>query len=70
MYLRVHEKSFLQIRVDNPRFPKLSSRVTGFKEYEDGVSKMCATVEKYAEKYAKKYADEARAEEIVTMGVE
>lgn len=41
---------FLQTKVNNPKFPKLSSRVTHFKEDEEGERKMNALLEKYIEK--------------------
>lgn len=41
---------FLQTKVDNPKFPKLSNRVAQFKEDEEGVREMCAIVEEYANK--------------------
>ena len=41
---------FLQTKVNNPKFPKLSSRVAQFKENEEGERKMNALLEKYVEK--------------------
>lgn len=41
---------FLQTKVNNPKFPKLSSKVTHFKEDEEGERKMNALLEKYIEK--------------------
>lgn len=49
---------FLQTKVDNPKFPKLSNRVAQFKEDEEGVREMCAIVEEYAKEYAEEYAKE------------
>jgi len=56
---------FLQTKINNPKFPRLSNRVMQFKETEEGVMEMCATVERYAEKYAEKYADRIEAKRIV-----
>ncbi|MDE6566311.1 MAG: Rpn family recombination-promoting nuclease/putative transposase [Lachnospiraceae bacterium] len=46
---------FLQTKVNNPKFPKLSKRVTQFKESAEGVKEMCAIVEEYAKSYAEEY---------------
>lgn len=40
-------RCFMQKSVHNPRFPKLSSRVSYLKEDEGGVSVMCELMEKY-----------------------
>lgn len=61
---------FLQTKVKDLKFPKLSNRVTQLKESEEGVMEVCVAVERYAEKYAKMRESEAKAEEIVTMGIE
>lgn len=61
---------FLQTKVNNSKFPKLSNRVARLKESEEGVMEVCVAVERYAEKYAKMRESEAKAEEIVTMGIE
>ena len=43
---------FKQERVDNPLFPKLSYRISQFKDSEEGVEIMCTLIEEYAEKRA------------------
>ena len=66
---------FLQTKVKNPKFPKLSSRVAQFKENEEGERKMNALLEKYVErsrvegkKEGKKEGEEiGRAREIIRM---
>ena len=38
--------------MDNPLFPKLSYRISQFKDSEEGVEIMCTLIEEYAEKRA------------------
>lgn len=62
---------FLQTKVNNPKFPKLSSRVAQFKENEEGERKMNALLEKYVEKSKMEGINEGmeigRAREIIRL---
>ena len=55
-------RCFLQKEVHDPRFPKLSSRVSYLKEEEGGISVMCEVMESYLQEATREAAREAAIE--------
>lgn len=53
---------FLQTKVKNSKFPKLSNRVTQLKESEEGVDGMNVLLEQYAEKWKMEGIEEGKKE--------
>lgn len=53
-------KCFLQEQVDNPKFPKLSARVSELKNTEKGVNAVCTVMEEYQKDAVDKAVKETR----------
>lgn len=62
---------FTMTEVNNPKFPKMSNRVSFLKNDEEGIKIMCKVMEEYAkeyaEEYAKEYAEEAVQETVISL---
>ena len=60
-------RCFMQQEVHDPRFPKLSSRVSYLKEEEGGVSVMCEIMERYMNEAEEKATKRERINTICKM---